>query len=212
MIKNIIFDLGGVIITISQQEAVRRFGELGLKDAERHLNPYTQSGIFGDLEQGLITAEEFRQGLSRLTGRELSLNDCRYGWLGYCAGLPERNIAILKRLRSEGYRLILLSNTNPFMMSWAMSTDFDGMGHSMDHYFDALYLSYKIKMMKPSEAFFKHVLASESIDPMETLFVDDGPRNVAAADKLGMRTFCPINGADWTRDIYGYIRQEDRMP
>ena len=206
MIRNIIFDLGGVIITISQQEAIRRFGEIGLKNAEHHLNPYTQSGIFGDLEQGLISAEEFRRDLSRLTGRELSMDDCRYGWLGYCAGLPERNIAILKKLRSEGYRLILLSNTNPFMMSWAMSDDFDGMGHSMEHYFDAIYLSYKLKVMKPSELFFKRVVESENINPRETLFVDDGPRNVAAAAKLGMTTFCPINGADWTSEIYKYLK------
>lgn len=52
MIKNIVFDLGGVIMTIDQSEAVRRFRSLGLEDAEKRLDPYTQSGIFGDLEEG----------------------------------------------------------------------------------------------------------------------------------------------------------------
>ena len=60
MIKNIVFDLGGVIMTIDQEEAVRRFKELGLANAERHLDPYTQTGIFGDIEEGKITAEDFR--------------------------------------------------------------------------------------------------------------------------------------------------------
>jgi putative hydrolase of the HAD superfamily len=46
MIRNIIFDLGGVIITLSHDEAVRRFQQLGLKDAPQQLDPYTQGGIF----------------------------------------------------------------------------------------------------------------------------------------------------------------------
>ena len=77
MIKNIVFDLGGVIMTIDQDEALRRFQSLGLADAERQLDPYTQSGIFGDVEEGKITAEEFRTELSRLVSRELSFDDCK---------------------------------------------------------------------------------------------------------------------------------------
>ena len=79
MIKNIIFDLGGVIITIDQPEAVRRFASLGLPDAEKALDPYTQSGIFGDLEAGKITDEEFRVAFSQLVGREVTWEECQYG-------------------------------------------------------------------------------------------------------------------------------------
>ena len=61
MIKNIIFDFGGVIITLDQPQAVRRFEALGLHDAAQRLDPYTQGGIFGDLEAGRITADEFQQ-------------------------------------------------------------------------------------------------------------------------------------------------------
>ena len=59
MIKNILFDLGGVIMTLSHPDGVKRFKELGVKDAEKQLDPYTQTGIFGDLEEGKITAEEW---------------------------------------------------------------------------------------------------------------------------------------------------------
>ena len=76
MIKNLIFDLGGVIMTIDQSEALRRFKETGLTDAETYLDPYTQSGIFGDVEEGKITAEEFRAELSRIIGRELTFDEC----------------------------------------------------------------------------------------------------------------------------------------
>jgi putative hydrolase of the HAD superfamily len=205
-IKNIIFDLGGVIITLDQPQAVRRFQALGVSDAEERLNPYRQNGIFGDLEEGLITADDFQRELGRLVGRPVTFDECRHAWLGYCGEVPQRNLDALVRLRSQGYRLILLSNTNPFMMSWVMSDEFDGHGHSLDYYMDACYMSYKEKVMKPHPTFFHNVLTKEKIWAAETLFIDDGPRNVAAASQLGMRTFCPENGADWTEEIYEYLK------
>ena len=205
MIHNIIFDLGGVVITLDQSQSVHRFEALGVKDAEQRLNAYTQEGIFGDLEGGKIDAETFRQELSKLMGREATHEECAYAWQGYAKEVRARNLDALMRLRQEGYRLILLSNTNPYMMEWVNSSAFDGRGHSIDYYFDAMYLSYQMKLMKPSEEIFRRVLMSEQIAPSECLFIDDGPRNVAAASQIGIRTFCPENGADWTQEIYDYL-------
>jgi putative hydrolase of the HAD superfamily len=122
--------------------------------------------------------------------------------------VPQRNLDALQQLRKDGYRVVLLSNTNPFMMQWAESTDFDGHGHPLSYYFDACYLSYQLKMMKPSEMIFREVLRQEKSFASNVLFVDDGPRNVMVASQLGMRTFCPENGSDWTQEIYEYIKQE----
>ncbi len=201
VIKNIVFDLGGVIMTLDPAEALRRFKALGLSDAERYLDAYTQSGIFGNLEEGKITAEDFRSKLSSLTGHELTFDECKHAWLGYRKDVPQRNLDLLKELRAKGYRLILLSNTNPFMMDWALSSEFDGKGSSLNDYFDALYLSYRLGIMKPAPDFFRQVLDNENILPEETLFVDDGQRNVEAAGKLGFMTMCPDNGSDWTGEL-----------
>lgn len=201
VIKNIVFDLGGVIMTLDPAEALRRFKALGLSDAERYLDAYTQSGIFGNLEEGKITAEDFRSKLSSLTGHELTFDECKHAWLGYRKDVPQRNLDLLKELRAKGYRLILLSNTNPFMMDWALSCEFAGKGSSLNDYFDALYLSYRLGIMKPAPDFFRQVLDNENILPEETLFVDDGPRNVEAAGKLGFMTMCPDNGSDWTGEL-----------
>ena len=206
MIRNIIFDLGGVILTLDQPQAVRRFEALGLKDAEQRLDPYTQQGIFGDLEEGKIDAEAFRLELSKLIGREVSFDECCYAWQGYAKELPQRNLDALKKLRSEGYRLILLSNTNPYMMEWVDSPRFDGQGLGIRDYMDACYLSYEMKVMKPADSFFRRVLMAEKIPPSACLFVDDGPRNVAAASQIGIRTYCPENGADWTEEIYSHLK------
>lgn len=204
-IKNILFDLGGVIMTIDQPEAVRRFKAAGLADAEQRLDPYTQKGIFGDLEEGLITAEDFRQELSRMVGRELTYDECQHCWLGYRKEIPARNVRVLDRLRADGYRLILLSNTNPFMMKWAMSADFSGDGRSIASFFDTMFRSYEMKMMKPDGRIFRKILSDTGIKAEETLFVDDGEKNTSVAARLGFKTFCPDNGSDWTEEIYKVI-------
>ncbi len=200
-IKNIAFDLGGVVIALSYEQAVRRFEEIGLKDARQHLDAFHQRGIFGDLERGIISTEEFRIELGKLIGREVTYDECLYAWHGYVEYVPQKNLQMLLKLRQLGYKVCLLSNTNPFMMQWAMSNEFDGNGHSMDYYFDNLYLSYKYKYMKPSPEIFKIMLEGQQSSAEETLFIDDGQKNVEAAKKLGMKTLFPENNEDWTMPL-----------
>lgn len=206
MIKTILFDMGGVIITLEPDEARRRFERLGLNNAAEMLDVYTQQGIFGDLECGRISDEEFRVELGRLAGRELTWAECQQAWLGYVKEVPQRNLDALMRLREEGYRVVLLSNTNPFMMDYVMSSRFDGHTDGLGHYLDAIYMSYKCGAMKPDEMFFRKVLAAEKTFPDETLFLDDGPRNVAAASQLGIHTYLVANGEDWTQKIHDYLK------
>lgn len=201
LIRNIAFDLGGVVIALSYEQAVKRFEEIGLSDARKHLDAFCQQGIFGDLEKGVITPEEFRTEISRLVGRELSHDECRYAWHGYVEAVPQRNLQMLLRLRQLGYKVCLLSNTNPYMMQWAMSNEFDGNGHSIEYYFDHLYLSYQCKQMKPSPEIFRMMLEGQQSTPEETLFIDDGQKNIEAAKALGIQTLFPRNNEDWTKPL-----------
>ena len=210
MIKTILFDMGGVVITLAQPQAIERFKALGLKDAEQRLDAYTQQGIFGDLESGKITDEVFRRELSVLVGRELTWQECLYAWKGYCGDVPKRNLRKMKELRERGYRVVLLSNTNPFMMSWVMSNEFDGEGHSLAYYLDAAYESYKCGAMKPDAKFFNAVIEGERLIPSETLFIDDGPRNIEAAKALGIQTLLVKNGEDWTGKLEDILSSIDK--
>lgn len=205
MIKTVIFDMGGVVITLDSDEAVRRFAALGMEDFVEQMNPYTQGGIFGDLEEGKLSEEEYRTRLSEICGRTLSYDEIQHCWMGYMKEVPARNLALLRKLKREGYRIVLLSNTNPYIAQWTDSENWDGDHHSIQDYFDAIYRSFEVKCMKPNEKFFRHVLQQERLLPENALFVDDGPRNCAAASELGIRTYCPKNGADWTEEIYKYL-------
>lgn len=205
MTTTLFFDLGGVVMTITPDVVLRRFESLGLTDAKEYLDAYTQTGIFGDLESGRISDETFRTELSRLVGRELSWQECQEAWLGYRGEVAPRKLRKLEELRRRGYRVVLTSNTNPFMMAWAEQGDFDGEGHGIGHYFDALYCSYRLGVMKPAGDFFVRILQAEQVLPSQVLFIDDGPRNVAAASQMGIRTMLADNGGDWTETIEEYL-------
>ena len=193
------------MLALSFEQAVKRFEEIGLADARQRLDAFEQKGIFGDLESGRISAEDFRRELSLLVGRELSMDDCYQAWHGYVDHVPKRNLEAILSLRAKGYKVCLLSNTNPFMMQWA-DNDFDGEGHPIGYFFDAMYLSYECQTMKPRREIFEMMLKGQQAQPEETLFVDDGPRNVEAAIALGMQTLCPQNNEDWIEPLEAMLR------
>lgn len=202
---HVVFDLGGVVFRLDKQIAIERFREIGVTHVEEYLDDYAQKGIFGALEAGELTAEQYRNELSRIVGKELTMAQLEYAWTGYAAELYQRNFDALMRLRHEGFPLALLSNTNPFMMGWARSGSFDGNGHSLDDYFDRLYLSYEMKMMKPSPEIFKAMIAGEQTTPDNILFIDDSARNCEAAAALGIRTLNPANGSDWRHTLFSIL-------
>ena len=200
-IKTIIYDYGGVIMTSTQEEAVRRFSEIGIVPDLMPLDKYNQQGVFLALEDGSITADEFRDELNRRCGRNNTHDDYRWACLGYVGEIPKRNLQLFRILRQKGYRQLLLSNTNPYMMSWAMSPDFDGEGRALCDYLDACYCSYELRMLKPNPAIFQFVIDHENITPETTIFVDDNESNIRVARDMGFHTLQPVNGVDWTTDL-----------
>ena len=202
---HVVFDLGGVVFRLDKMIAIERFKEIGVAHVEEFLDDYAQKGIFGDLEAGQLSAEQYRDELSRITGQPLTMEQLEYAWTGYAAELYQRNFDALVRLRREGFPVALLSNTNPFMMRWARSSAFDGQGHGIDYYFDRLYLSYEMHMMKPSPEIFRAMIEGEQTAPGNILFIDDSAHNCEAAAALGIKTLNPINGSDWRQDVFSYL-------
>lgn len=199
-ITHIAFDMGGVVLHIDHDQAVSRFEGIGAAEAREYLNPYHQQGLFGQLEGGQISTETFVTELSRLIGKPLTHEQCLYAWLGYLKELPQRNLDTIRRLRTKGYRVSLLSNTNPFFFEWAESEAFDGHGHPIRDYFDSLYVSFQCKLLKPSREIYEHVLRSEGIRSEQLLFIDDSERNTEAAAALGIQTLHVETNADWTKE------------
>lgn len=204
-IKNIVFDFGGVIVNFSREAAVKKFEEIGVANANELLDAYHQKGAFLQVEDGTINAEEFRVILSELAGKELTYEQVKEGWLGFMLDVPQYRLEYLLELRKK-YKLYILSNTNPYVMSWARSNDFTIAGRPLDDYFDKIYTSYELKAVKPGKSIFELMIKDADMLPGETLFVDDGPANIKMAKELGMMTFQPINGEDWRDDLTALLK------
>lgn len=206
MIKDIVFDFGGVLIEIDTANALRKFNSLGLETPEKYLNSYKQEGAFYALENGDIDANEFVKELSELCNRELSYNDAYEGWMGFVVKVQNEYLQWLQRLRPR-YRLSILSNTNPFLQGWARSSAFTPDGKSLDDLFDKLFLSYLMRCSKPSEEIYLKMLSEGNMKAEETLFVDDGAKNIEAARNLGINVLQVKNGEDWRPALIKYLEE-----
>lgn len=204
MIKNLIFDFGGVFCTADLDSCVAAFKDLGFNDIENYLNRYAQKGKFGDLEAGKITDYEFLEYFRSHTGREVSYEECRNAWLSFIAGLCEENLAQIPTLKAKGYRVALLSNTNAFVASWIRH---DILGVGLDSYIarEHQYLSFEMKCMKPAAEIFLKLLENEGFVPEETLFIDDSEANLRSASALGIRTFPVSGGENWGKRLESYL-------
>lgn len=201
VIKNIVFDLGGVIMDLDRERSVRRFEELGVKDAGQLIDPYEQKGIFLEVENGKATAEEFQRKLSEHAGRELSMEELSYGWMGFIVGVPQYKLDYMLELRKK-YNVYVLSNTNPFIMAnWAKTKAFSEAGRPLDDYCEKIYASYEIGVTKPHIRIFEYMLEDSGMIPSETLFIDDGQTNVKVGASLGMQVYQPANKEDWREAI-----------
>ncbi len=188
-IKNILFDFGGVIVSLNKQNALDRFTELGFPNIHEYLGEFRQKGIFLEYEEGKISPENFYKEFRMLSNRkDISDSEIDSAWLAFLAGIPEYKFQLLKDLR-EKYNVYLLSNTNPSVMGWALTKDFSPEGLSIDDFFDKCYLSYEIGYAKPDREIFDHIIEDSKMDPAETLFLDDGEANIIIGKELGFQVY-----------------------
>lgn len=204
MIKDIVFDFGGVLTTIDTERALARFKALGLANPADYINSYCQKGPFFALENGDIDAAEFCRQLGKLCQRDISYDDAKFAWCGFITKVHVDFLEFLQQLR-PGYRLSVLSNTNPFIQGWARTPQFTPCGKSLDDYFDNLFLSYCMGCSKPSEDIYRKMLSDGSMVAGETLFIDDSDKNLETAANLGIRTLKVVNGEDWREKLLEFL-------
>lgn len=196
MIKNIVFDFGGVLTTIDTAQALDKFRSLGVDKPEEYINSYCQKGPFFELENGDITAEEFCRKLGAMCGREITFEDAKSAWLGFLVAIHTNLLEHIQTLRGK-YHLAVLSNTNPFIQSFALTGEFTPTGKSLADYFDSLFFSYRMHCSKPNEEIYRKMLESGNMKAEETLFVDDSEKNIDAAKRVGIKGLKVNNGEDW---------------
>lgn len=181
-IKNIIFDLGGVLFCLDGEETLKAFENQGVKNIREKFSEIILSNWFRDFEIGNISPNEFLEQLNTLCGSKLSMEDFVFCWNAMLTGYPEENREFLEKL-SQKYNLYVLSNTNITHVEF-----FEPIAKWRDGLFKKRYYSNDIHLRKPDKECFEFVMSDAGIKAEETLFIDDRADNIAAAKTLGINT------------------------
>lgn len=185
MIKNILFDLGGVIMDIRRENAVSSLKRIGMAKAEEFLGEYAQKGPFLLLEEGKISPEQFRNEIRKEIPGQVTDSEIDSAFCDFLTGIPEKRLRDLETLKRRGYAIYMLSNTNPIMWHSRIADEFRKLGHDMDYYFDGEVTSFEALCCKPDAAIFRLAEKKFGIVAEETIFFDDSKSNVDAARALG---------------------------
>ncbi len=203
-IKNIVFDLGDVIINIDVPRAAQSFATLsGLETAEV-MRLFEEGKLFRQFETGQLDAPGFRlhvrQLLDNSTWEDAEIDTA---WNSLLLELPAERIELIREL-SKTYRLFLLSNTSSIHIEAVNKILHKASGvERLDDLFETIFLSYEMGIMKPHPEIYERLLEEAGIQADETLFLDDNADNIRAASALGIQTIHvqkPLTILDYLKD------------
>lgn len=204
-IKNIVFDLGGVLLDLDRDAAVEALSELGFHQAAELLDPYLQRGIFLQMERGEISAAEFHQYVRSQIADNTTVTDSQIDLAlnKFLVGIPSYKLTMLLELRKR-FKVYMLSNTNTIAFNYVKQSMFSSQGLGVNDYFDQLFLSYKMKVLKPDPEIFGKMTEQTGLREDETLFIDDSKANIETARKLGFKVYLAKENEDF-RELFKNI-------
>ncbi|HTL06960.1 MAG TPA: HAD family phosphatase [Chitinophagaceae bacterium] len=187
-VKNIIFDLGGVILNIDFKKTEDAFVDLGFEDFRQYMTQFHITPFFEEYETGKIDDAAFIRGIQAIAGKTLLPEQIVTAWNALLLNFPPERIALLEQL-SKQYRLFLLSNTNALHHARFQQKLYDQTGKYLEDLFEKAYYSHAVHLRKPAAAIYQLVLDENNLQPQETLFIDDTPSNFKGAEESGIQTF-----------------------
>lgn len=188
-VKNIIFDLGGVILNIDNKLTEAAFIKLGVKDFHEIFGHGHAASFVRDYEIGKITDEQFVNELKKLVEPSVSENEILSAWNIMLLDFPPERIRLLHDLKKH-YRLFLFSNTNALHvieLKKRYRAAFNN--NELDDHFEKAYYSQILGMRKPDIEPFLKIIKENNLQPQETLFVDDALINVEGANAAGLKGY-----------------------
>jgi putative hydrolase of the HAD superfamily len=186
-IDAILFDLGGVFITIDYQATIDAFEKLGFENAQLLYSQAEQAILFEKYETGKISTPHFINNLLKLSNSNPSPNQIVKAWNSMIGDFSIESITLLKNLQSK-YRLFMLSNTNELHMDLVKRKWQEIENAPMESFFEKVHFSHQLGLRKPYPNTFLEVCKINNLDPVKTLFIDDSIQHIVGAQKAGLQT------------------------
>ena len=188
-IKNIIFDLGGVILNLDYTKTDKEFHKLGLNNFSKLYSKKKQSKIFDDFEKGRFSAEKFIFLIKQAEKIKIKDSDFINAWNAMLLEIPKERMDFIKRLKKD-YNIYLLSNTNEIhIKKFEADLRKNNWLRDFQDCFDQVYYSSNMGMRKPDYDCFNKVLEDHNLKAHETLFIDDSVQHIEGAKKVGINAY-----------------------
>lgn len=184
-IRNIIFDLGGVLLNINPLLSLNELGKISRMDVSELKIRLEESGVFEKFDTGRYNPSQFRNELCRIIGQNVEDSELDRIWNSLLLDFPASRVKMVKELK-ENYSVFLLSNTNSIHYLHYTTSFFNTYQTRFEDLFDSLFLSFEMGMHKPDAGIYKHMLNTANLVPSECLFIDDLLPNVKAAFQQGI--------------------------
>jgi len=186
--KNIIFDLGGVILNLDYHRTFEAFKSFAPQmDDETFVGKIKQHSIFSDYEVGKISSQDFRAEINSFY--KMNLEDTTFDtcWNAMLLDLPRYRIELILKLRDSGKQVFLLSNINE-IHEREVGLKFKSLGYNFyfKDLFHKAYYSHEIGLRKPHGEVFQLVISENNLDKTETVFIDDSLQHVQGAKSIGL--------------------------
>lgn len=208
MKKALIFDMGGVLVDLDIEDCKRAFKEmLGFEGIDQIIDACHQKGIYGALEGGTLSADEFRDAVIADSRDGACREDVDRAMWHILVGIEPSKAELLKEL-SRSYDLYLLSNNNPICLPRAEQMFLEA-GIPLDKIFRKCYYSFEMKAMKPSEAFYQAVISDIGLSSSQLLFIDDSMANVESAVAAGLPAVYYRPGSDLAALVNSVLEESD---
>ncbi len=188
-IKNIIFDLGGVIINLDYKLTIREFRALGMTDDEKVYSQFSQLPWFDKYDTGGISSDKFVEELGKMLDPGTTKDQIIHAWNAMLLDFPKERAELLLELKKH-YRLFLLSNTNDLHLEYYLPRIRGWYGaEGLKQFFENDYYSHIIGKRKPDTETFQFVLRENNLNASETFFIDDTLQHVEGARNTGIRAY-----------------------
>ena len=200
-IKNLLLDLGGVVLNVDYHKMVETFKSYNIPDFDKHFTQAHQAEIIDRFEEGKCTIEEFRNGIRELVGITLTDKQIDDAWNSMILELPKERIELLGMLKLK-YNMYMFSNTNELHIEMLKKKYQEDFGFDIFTFlFTKAYFSNEINMRKPHPESFQWLLDDAGIKAEETLFIEDTLQHIEGAKKVGLNTYW-LTGGETIIDLY----------
>lgn len=184
--KNIIFDLGGVILNIDYHLTIDAFKNFGIKNFDELYTQAKQNGAFDSLETGKLSNQEFYTYINSVSEKELTKEEIDTAWNAMLLDIPQGRKEFLEKV-SKKFNIYLLSNTNQIHIDWFRDMLINKYGKNWFlEVFKKDYYSHEIGLRKPNTNVFEFVLNENQLTSDETIFFDDSIQHIEGAMKAGI--------------------------